>query len=215
MNKDNHIVDPIKATAIIDAEKVKTLAAIEAEKLKENAKTLAAIEAEKLKENALIAAKTVKENAVLNAEKLIRTAEEAAKQQLRLLLENAMFKAIFNSIHDGAIVTSITGKILFHNPAAIKIINLKSFEEHEPIFAKYFHFYKVDKITPWEPNEDPLARAMKGKTTIGELMFLKSEKSKGDYISCMAVPLSYGTEPIVVGGFMLFRIIRKLTDGNF
>ncbi len=139
------------------------------------------------------------------------------KNIAKLVLDNSMFQAIFDSIGDGVVVTDSSGKILFYNLAATDITGLDSLKDIEPThFSSYYNFYKPDELTPWPAGQDPLARAIQGKITVGEIMFVKSEpKSPNTLISCMAVPISFGTEPTIIGGIMMFRRIRYLTDASF
>ncbi len=70
-----------------------------------------------------------------------------------------------------------------------------------------------DKETLWPVAQDPLSRAMRGKVTIGEIMYAKNKKTgMGGFVSCMAVPLSYGENPKITGVIMMFRKIQQITD---
>ena len=137
-----------------------------------------------------------------------------AKNQLKLLLDNKMFRAIFNSIHDGIVVTDLDGSILFYNHALLDILGLDKLKDSYPTgsFEKYFHEYKPDKVTPWPANEGPLSRALRGKTTIGEIMFIKNNKNV--FISAMAVPLRDDEKSNPVGGLVMYRHIQELSGIN-
>jgi PAS domain-containing protein len=220
------------------ADRLRDIAEVQAEKLKVVAENeaIALTGLEQTEAEKIIAAK-VKSIAAVAAVKLKQVAESAAQElreltskttaktkQLQLFLDNAMFQAIFDSINDGIIVTDSSGKVLFNNRAALAITGLHSLKDNDPSqFAQYYNFFKPDKESPWPASQDPLARAMRGKTTIGELMYVKAtdvEKgaSGGKFISCMAVPLSYSASvnnekhDTVVGGIMMFRRVQELSD---
>lgn len=201
-------------------DKLKEVASNTAELLKTTAESAASklinedlIKAEARKVIAANIADKLKKTAVGVADELIATARVIAKMLLKQLVDNAMFVAIFDSIGDGVVVATQEGDIQFVNKAAKEIIG--ELGKVAPAdFTSHFHFYKPDKITPWTPNQDPLARALQGSTTIGELMWVKHDENEGTFISCMSVPLTYkdGDDNAVIGGVLIFRKLALVSD---
>ena len=198
--------DKLKETAANKAGELRDVAAFAADKLKETAA--------KLKDVAANTADKLKETAANVANELVVTAEQLATSQLKLFVENSMFKAIFNTIADGTIVADQQGHVLFFNQAATDLFGMDIVGVTTGNFATHYHLYKPDKTTPWTSGEDPLSRAMQGKITVGELMWVAHVDKPGLVVSCMSVPLTYknGDNSFIVGGLLMFRELSSLSS---
>ncbi len=123
--------------------------------------------------------------------------------------ENETLQAILNSIAEGVIVADINGKFLFFNPAAGKILGI-GLKDVTPVeWTSVYGCYFPDKITPYPPEQLPLARTIRNEEVRDELIFIKNpQRPKGVYINVSACPLKE-TNGTVCGGTVIFRDITE------
>jgi PAS domain S-box-containing protein len=111
--------------------------------------------------------------------------------------------SILESMADGVIATDARGTITHWNGAATNILNVSPGDEPRSgagIFA-------TDMTTPVNPDQLPLARAMRGEGIDHEELFLRCEGREGTWISVNARPLhEAGT---TTGGVAVFRDVTR------
>jgi rsbT co-antagonist protein RsbR len=66
-------------------------------------------------------------------------------------------------------------------------------------FLESFKTFRADKVTPVLPDEQPLVRALAGKTVLDELLYVQNLEGRALYVSVSARPLAGG------GAIVVFR----------
>src|SRR5213594_3359701 len=85
--------------------------------------------------------------------------EEALEQQTKI------HKAILDNMNDGVVVADVRGKFLAYNPAAERIAGVGPSEEPPGEWSRIFGLFRPDGVTPFPPEELPLARAIRCEPT--------------------------------------------------
>ena len=110
--------------------------------------------------------------------------EESLQNETRIL------KAILNSIGDGVVVADPDGKFLVFNPAAKQILGVGHQDAVPEEWPKQFGLYLPDTVTPFPPNETPLARALRGQAANAVEIYVRHQgRPEGAWLSVTARPL--------------------------
>lgn len=118
-------------------------------------------------------------------------------------------RAVLSSITEGVIVADQDGMFLFFNPVAERILGIGSRDVTPAEWTSVYGCYRTDKVTPYPPEQLPLARAIRGEEVIDDVIYIKnSEQPKGVWISVSGSPLKDSTGS-VKGGLVIFREITK------
>ena len=130
--------------------------------------------------------------------------------------ENNILHSVINSLSEGVIVADETGRFLFFNPAAQKILGIGSQNVPVDEWTSLYGCYYPDKITPFPSDQLPLVRAIRNETVMDEILFIRNEKKPhGIYINISASPI-HNSHGEIRGGVVIFRDItrRKLSPGK-
>lgn len=123
--------------------------------------------------------------------------------------DRKMVRTVLNNLFEGVIITDNSGKFLFFNNVAKKIIGLGSKKIMPSEWKKIYGCYLTDKKTPYLPENLPLARALKGEEVFNEQIFIRNKKkSEGVFISASAVPIKNEEGETIAGAV----ILRDVTD---
>ena len=138
------------------------------------------------------------------AAKLGHTADELQRQ-------TQLMKAVFESMAEGVIVADNTGRLLFMNPSAQESFHDSGTFQMDPMErAKAYGLYRPDRETPYQLNDLPLQRAIRGEEVNDVEMLLYSQKNpEGAWLSVSGRPLEVagsGTR----GGVVVFRDITEI-----
>ena len=118
-------------------------------------------------------------------------------------------RAILNSLTDGVIVADQDGKFLFFNPAAERILGIGSRDITPADWTSVYGCYRNDMVTPYPPEQLPLARAIRGEEVTDEHIFIKNPgRPEGVWVSVSASPLR-AVNDLVNGGAMVFRDVSE------
>jgi PAS domain S-box-containing protein len=146
------------------------------------------------------------------------TADEYARQleqsQQALDRQASLFRSVLESISDGVSVADPTGRLLHFNAAAEKILGLGLTTARVAEWSSRYGCFLPDMVTPYPPQELPLARAIRGETvTDGEIFIRNPNRPQGVWLSVNASPL-LDAEGQIAGGVAVFRDIttRKRLD---
>jgi two-component system sensor histidine kinase/response regulator len=150
-------------------------------------------------------------------EQQIERHESAAHEQTRRLArsdeehhrQGRILQSILASMSDGVIVADAEGKYLLVNPAAEQILgpNLAGTVPADRIGR--FDAYLPDRVTPFPPDELPLARALRGEAPTAVEVFLRRPRTgEGLWTSINARPLR--DEAGALRGSVL--VIRDVTE---
>jgi PAS domain S-box-containing protein len=115
--------------------------------------------------------------------------QEAHANQVREL------ETVLHSIPDPVFVADARG-IHHANRAALALFGVDSVERlnrSAQSLAEVVEARHVDTGQPFSPDERPIARALRGETTIGELMVRHLQTGKDVILQCAVAPVSTGT----------------------
>lgn len=136
-------------------------------------------------------------------------AEELSRSQLESQSKTQILESILNSMSDGVIVADEAGRFLLWNNAATRLLGRGMMATSPSEWSERYGFCLPDRITPFPPEQLPMARAMRGESVDGAELFIRHpEPGPGTWISVSARPLpSDGAHGH--GGVTVFNDISK------
>ncbi len=117
--------------------------------------------------------------------------------------------AVLESLTEGLIVADERGRFTFFNPEAERILGLGAKEVGPAEWSSVYGCYLPDQVTPYPPEELPLAEALEGREALNKLIFIRNpQQPQGLWISASARPLR---DPggRVRGGLVVIRDVTK------
>jgi PAS domain S-box-containing protein len=121
---------------------------------------------------------------------------------------------ILESVADGVVVVDLEGRFVLFNQSAERILGVGSTDVTPQGWTEAYRLFLPDAITPYPPDQLPLARALRGETVTDIEIFVRNPSiSEGVWISVNATPWKDAAgEP--QGAIAVFRDItaRKKTD---
>ena len=112
---------------------------------------------------------------------------------------------IFNSMGDGVIAADATGTFTIFNPSAERILGIGPINTIPDKWSENYGLFFPDRVTPFPPDELPLARALKGEASDEVEMFVRNPQvPNGVFISVSGRPLQ-DEEDAEMGGVVVFR----------
>lgn len=129
--------------------------------------------------------------------------EEKLREQTRFL------QSVLNSMADGVVMADENGAFRVWNPAAEHILGCSPVQRTVGKWSDDFTTFLPDKVTPYETQDIPLARAIRGESVTGATLLLK-RRSQGDdlWLDVSARPLR-DEMGLIKGGVMVFRDISE------
>jgi PAS domain S-box-containing protein len=119
------------------------------------------------------------------------------------------WRAIFGDFADGILVADQQGKVLFSNPVAERLLGVGPQDSSPAAWRSNSGFHFPDKVTPYPPDDLPLARAMRGETVTDEVVFLQNaHRPGGAWVSVSTRPLR-NVAGSICGGVAVFRDITE------
>lgn len=140
---------------------------------------------------------------------LDRSAAEEA-----LLNQTEILKSILNNMGDAVIVADQNYKFLIFNPAAEKMFGTGASETQAAGWSRSYGLYQPDEVTPFPPEELPMARAIRGEECRDVEVFVRHEQApKGLWTRVSGRPLR-NAKGELSGGVIVCRDIteRKKED---
>ena len=106
------------------------------------------------------------------------------------LEDTEILTAIFESLAVGVVVCDIDGRLIFFNPEAERILGSGAMHAEVAEWPALYGCYRPDRVTPYPPDELPLARALRGEDALHESIFIRnSQQPAGLWIDASAKPL--------------------------
>ncbi len=131
------------------------------------------------------------------------------QQNMVLFQEIETMRSILNSLAEGVIVANQEGKFIFFNPVAEKILGIGSRDVEVEDLTSVYGAYRTDKTTPYDPEDLPLARAIRGEEVIEEVIFIRNPgQPDGVWISVSSSPV-FDSSGSMQGGVVIFRDITE------
>ena len=124
-------------------------------------------------------------------------------------------ETVFDSMDEGIIVGDLRGRQIFRNPSADRIRGTRTEKAGPTEWAKVYGLFNLDKKTYLSSDENPLVRAMRGKSTDDVEVFVRNEnKSNGVYVSVNGRPIRSRETNKVTAGVIVFRDITKAKEAE-
>lgn len=118
-------------------------------------------------------------------------------------------RVAIDSLAEGVIIADQDGKFLSFNPIAEKILGIGSRAVSPDEWTSVYGCFQRDQVTPYPPEQLPLARAIRGERVIEEVIFIRnSEQPDGVWISASGTPLMDAVGS-VRGGVVILRDISE------
>jgi two-component system NtrC family sensor kinase len=141
---------------------------------------------------------------------LRKAMEDALRHQSELL------QSILDNMGDGVIVADEYGQILVCNPGARLLFGLPEKSKQFPPATPDFKVFLPDRLTPYPPEQMPLARALEGEDVDEAELFVRhAEAPEGRWLSVTGRPLCDARSG-ARGGIMVCRDItgRKRAEAR-
>jgi len=130
--------------------------------------------------------------------------------------QDRIFRSVYHSLLDGVIVADAEGRLLLFNKAAERILGKGLIEVPTEEWPKTYGCYRPDRRTLFEPDQLPLARAIRGEEVKDEEIVIRRSGHRGEtWISVNGTPLRYDGGALC-GGVVVFRDLtqKKLSEEN-
>jgi PAS domain S-box-containing protein len=139
-----------------------------------------------------------------------RQAETVAASDRACQQKTSLLQAILDNMAEGVVVVDGQGEFLVFNPAARAILGVHTADGNASSCAENFGLHKPDMLTRYEPDELPIAQALRGQAVDGAECFVRNSSCPGGrWLSVNARPLR-NREGAVMGGVAVFRDTTEL-----
>jgi PAS domain S-box-containing protein len=152
--------------------------------------------------------KQAEEKLGAQAEELSRQAEELLRSREALQIQATLLQSVLDNIGEGLVAANEHGQFVLWNPAAEKIVGLGAANLPIQAWTEHYGLYLPDTVTPFPPEQNPLARAIHGEASTAEMFVRNPQLAEGACIEANAHPLkdANGTPR---GGVVAFRDITQ------
>lgn len=131
-------------------------------------------------------------------------ARATAQEKMNLL------QSILDSMGEGVVVADLSGKFLVFNPAAEVLLGMGATNARPGEWPEQYGLYLPDQVTPFPPEQVPLARALRNESVDAVEMFIRNtDNSVNRWISVNARPL-LNARGEIAGGTAVFRDVSAL-----
>ena len=125
----------------------------------------------------------------------------------RLSISASLLRHVIDSLAEGVVVANLEGRFVLFNPAAERILSLGLMDVPLPQWSTVYGCFRPDMVSPFPPDELPLARALRGEVVDDcEIFIRRNGSDAGGWISVSSRPVT-GDRGRVVGGVVTFRDI--------
>ena len=134
----------------------------------------------------------------------------------------SLLEAAVQQVAEGVVIVDRDGRFLLWNAAAEAIVGLGPVASSPAEWSSVYGCFRPDGVTPYPPEELPLARAIRGERVEEAEVFIRNPRvPEGVWISVNSRPLR-GEDGALVGGVIVFRdvtahrrsqkLVRQLTE---
>jgi signal transduction histidine kinase len=135
-------------------------------------------------------------------------ADDLAHSRQELESQAIMLRSVLDSMAEGLVAADEQGKFILWNTAAKKIIGLGPANMPSQDWSKHYGLFMADMVTPFPPEQDPLARAVRGEAGAAVMFVRNPEPAEGVWVEAIANPLR-NKDGVVHGGVVAFRDITQ------
>ncbi|MFZ3339872.1 MAG: ATP-binding protein, partial [Terriglobales bacterium] len=145
---------------------------------------------------------------------LTQQAEELTRSRQALEAKTLTLQSVLDSMSEGLVASDEHGKFTIWNPAAEKIVGLGVNDVPTREWNAHYGTYLADTVTLCPPEQNPLARALRGESNRAELFVRNPATPKGVWIEASAEPIR-DSSGALRGGVVAFRdITRRKADAR-
>ncbi len=119
-----------------------------------------------------------------------------------------LLQSVLDSMSEGLVVADEKGKFIIWNPAAEKIVGLGPADISSRDWTEHYGLFLTDKVTPFPPELNPLARAIQGDAGTAVMFLRRPEFNEGIFVEALGSPLK-DKHGIVRGGISAFRDVTE------
>jgi len=130
---------------------------------------------------------------------------EAMRAERQLHAQTQLLQRILDSMGDGVAATNSNGEFIVFNPAARRITGLGPLGSTPDEWRGHYGIFQSDMVTPFDPEQIPLARAQRGESSDAVELFLRNPQTPdGAWIRVSGRPLldEHGADH---GGVVVFH----------
>ncbi len=132
--------------------------------------------------------------------------------QSALLDDLDILRAILKGLAVGVAVSDRHGKLICFNTEAERILGKRLENLDASEWASVYGCYLPDMVTPYPPEQLPLARAVRGQESLYELIFIRhAGQPRGVWISVSGRPF-YDASGEIAGGVVTFRDVTEAQE---
>ena len=133
----------------------------------------------------------------------------------KLSSTNQILQSILSSMADAVIVADKDANFLVFNPAAERMFGKGAMAAPAREWSDHYGLYLPDKLTPFPPDQLPLARSIRGEDVNNVEMFVRNDKApKGLWTRVNGRPLK-GPDGKLSGGVIVCRDITEIKKEEF
>jgi PAS domain S-box-containing protein len=141
--------------------------------------------------------------------------KEVLERTVEIERQKGLLRSIIDNMGEGVVVADARGKFLVFNAAAERIIGIGATDSGPQEWSDRYGVFRPDGATPLPPEQNPLARALRGEAADDEELFVRNPHiPDGVYLSVTARPLK-SPDGAPAGGVAVFRDIsarRRTAD---
>jgi len=138
-----------------------------------------------------------------------------ARRTAQLSHSNKIQESILSSIGDGVVVADKEGNFLVFNPAAERMFGKGAAEMDPSEWSQQYGLFLPDKVTPFPPDQIPLARSIRGEEVDNVELFVRHKKApQGIWTRITGRPLR-GPDGEITGGVVVCRDITEVKKEEF
>ena len=152
--------------------------------------------------------KSIEDALIDQAKTLSRQTEELYRSQQALESQTLMLRSVLDSMVEGLVATDEKGKFTLWNPAAKRIVGMGPENVPPEKWSSHYGVFLQDTITPFPPEQNPLARALNGEVSMAEMFVRNPGLEEGVWIEASGAPLK-GNDGTIRGGVVAFRDITQ------
>ena len=152
--------------------------------------------------------KRAEDQLAAQGQKVAQQSEDLMHSQQALEMQSRMLQSVLDSMAEGLVAADEQGKFILWNPAAEKIVGLGAANLDSQQWSAHYGLFQDDMVTPFPPEQNPLARAIRGEISSAQIFIRNPQLAEGTWIEANAGPLKdkHGT---VCGGVVAFRDITQ------
>ncbi len=124
-----------------------------------------------------------------------------------------LMRTVFDNMDEGVIVADVTGRLLFFNAAAERVVGEWSAETLPDSWAATYGLYLTDRKSLLPAEENPLARAIQGESVDEMEVYIRNDHiPDGTYVKTSTRPLLDSETGEVIAGVAVFTDISKYKE---